>query len=122
MYSDIDDKKPKIIGFGDMTPQQLGMKVESSPFYNPPQQPQPETTTNVQLSSEQEEEQEPPAEEEEKGISEEIVSRATDVFEKTLKFIMDNPKIMGGISIVAVLSYMMGKRNRFGDRLKYQKE
>ena len=35
MYSDIDDKKPKIIGFGDMTPEQLGMKVESSPFHQP---------------------------------------------------------------------------------------
>lgn len=118
MYSDLDDKKPMQLGFGDLTPQQLGMKVDSSPFYTPPEEPEPEATTDAELEAEEAKvESEPKA-----GISDEIVSRATDLFESALRFVMDNPKLMGGISIVAVLSYMAGKRNLVGDRLKYQKE
>ena len=118
MYSDLDDKKPMQLGFGDLTPQQLGMNVDSSPFYTPPEEPEPEATTDAELGAEEAKvESEPKA-----GITDEIVSRATDLFESALRFVMDNPKLMGGISIVAVLSYMAGKRNFGGDRLKYQKE
>lgn len=118
MYSDLDDKKPMQLGFGDLTPQQLGMKVDSSPFYTPPEEPEPESTTDAELGAEEAKvESEPKV-----GITDEIVSRATDLFESALRFVMDNPKLMGGISIVAVLSYMTGKRNFGGDRLKYQKE
>ena len=108
MYSqlDMDAPMPVPVGFGDLTPQQLVISAEASPFYEPPAEPEPETTVDTDLET-----IEPSAfEAEPQSATEEIVSRATAFFENSLRFALDNPKIMGMLLIVGVSSYYFGKR------------
>ena len=41
----------------------------------------------------------------------EVVSRATQGFEKGMKYLLDNPKIVGLFLAVGIGSYLWGKRN-----------
>jgi len=44
------------------------------------------------------------------SLSEEIISRTTQGFEGAIRYMMNNPKVMGLILSVGIGSYLWGKR------------
>jgi len=110
MYSDLhsDAMMPVPVAFGDMTPQQLGISPEASPFYEPATEPEPETTVDVDLETQM------PTDfaAESDSLGEEIVSRATSAFEGLLRYSMNNPKVIAICTIVGIGAFMFGRRGR----------
>ncbi len=110
MYSDLDGdtQMPVPVGFGDLTPQQLGISPEASPFYEPATAPEPETTVDSDLETQT------PSEftAEEESLGDEIISRATAGFESLLRYAKDNPKVLAVFSIVGIGAFLFGRRSR----------
>ena len=99
--------EPIEFGVGEITLDRLGMTPESSPFHEPSQEPdvsepndEPNYNDSESVSS--------PFEAE--TLKAEIVSRTTQGFEKGMKYLVDNPKIVGLILLVGFGSYFLGKR------------
>jgi len=97
--------EPIEFGVGEITPERLGLDVTSSPFYEPPQEPEPTNPINV------DEESEVSTPFQTESLKDEVIHRASEGFEGGLRYLFNNPKVMGAIAGVGILCYMMGKRS-----------
>ena len=100
--------EPIDFGVGEITLDRLGMNPESSPFHEPPQEPEASNPDEEEPNFDDEESVVNPFEAE--SLKAEIVSRTTQGFEGAVRYMMDNPKIMGLILAVGIGSYMWGKK------------
>jgi len=84
------------------------MEVNSSPFYKPPQEPQESNPDEDEPNFDEVETV--PTQFSAESLSEEIISRTTQGFEGAIRYMMNNPKVMGLILSVGIGSYLWGKR------------
>ena len=101
--------EPIDFGVGQITLDMLGMTPESSPFHQPPQEPEMSNPDEEEPNFEEMESVPNPFGAE--TLKAEVVSRTTQGFEQGMKYLLDNPKIVGLFLAVGIGSYLWGKRN-----------
>ena len=97
--------EPIEFGVGELTPERLGLDVSESPFYEPPQEAEPTNPINEDVDSEA------PEPFQAESLKDEVIHRAAEGFESGLRYLFDNPKIMGLIALVSMGCYALGKRS-----------
>ena len=97
--------EPIEFGVGEITPERLGIDMNNSPFYEPMDEPEP---TNI---VDEDEESEEPQTFQADSIKDEVIYRASEGFEKGLRYLFDNPKIVGLIALVSIGCYALGKKS-----------
>lgn len=100
--------EPIDFGVGEITLERLGMTPESSPFHQPPQEPEASNPDEDEPNFDEVESV--PTQFSAESLSEEIISRTTQGFEGAIRYMMNNPKVMGLILSVGIGSYLWGKR------------
>ena len=99
--------EPIEFGVGEITLERLGMSPESSPSYEPSNEPNVSEPADEPNFNDSEDVSNPFGAE---TLKAEIVNRTTQGFEKGMKYLVDNPKIVGLILLVGFGSYFLGKR------------
>lgn len=100
--------EPIDFGVGEITLDRLGMIPESSPFHEPRQEPDASNPDEEEPNFDEMDSVANPFGAE--TLKAEVVSRTTQGFEKGMKYLLDNPKIVGLFLAVGIGSYLWGKR------------